>query len=835
MPAQAIAPGAGVVGGVLGQIASQGDQNQAAADIAAAQAAYGNVNVPTIQEQQWNLANEQNAGSLQPQAEGTYTMGQNAMAGIQTNPQYAAAQQAALASLQQQGQGGLTAQERANLINSNQQIAGQTNAQNNAIQQQMAARGMGGSGTQLAAQLSNSQGSANQASNNANAINAQAQNAALQATAQGGNLASQLQGQQFGQQAAIAQAQNAINQFNTANTQNVAGYNTQAANQAQAANLANAQNISNTNTGLSNQQQAHNTGLYQTQFGNQMQQAAGLAGTDQAAAGYMGNQAAQVAGAFSGAGAGLGTMGAALANYGGSSNPGVSSSAMGQSGSSANSGNNFGAPSLSMPQNTGTSQSPFSLGYAQGGQVSLDSDSDTKGMPSSNPTRNAAMDMQNKASQDAFMKSLAQASAANMQRAQQTQTPPQSPAMGRLSMPMNGSPAYSDGGNVLDANARNHIASKNFAGPDRSYPIEDANHARNALSRVAQNGSPELQAQVRAKVHAKYPSIGQCEGGMQHYYGGADIQPLTPTVPMPSQPTPDQLQAAEQAYTSTPSYAATPPPMNVKQQTMAGMQKPWAPSTPAMFSGLPGAVNPTSNMRSPVYPTSNSPDNVSTGEEATGNDMTSTIAKLSAQLAAHKAVKKMNDLNNTPPPTQESDAAVVHDGPTMQGDDTQGLAFGGAIPPRMHRPPNTLMNARVPLVPMPMMGNSPLQGPVPGEMSPQQKAQIMMSQRKMSLGGDLNDHYKSGGMVPAMVSPGEKYLNPTEVEAVEKKKVSPKQVGKEIPGKAKVKGDSPKNDTVPAKLETGGIVIPRSVMDCDGDDAIMNFVKGVLAHKKAGK
>jgi hypothetical protein len=60
----------------------------------------------------------------------------------------------------------------------------------------------------------------------------------------------------------------------------------------------------------------------------------------------------------------------------------------------------------------------------------------------------------------------------------------------------------------LTAATRNKIPGKDFAGPDRSYPVEDASHARNALSRVAQHGSPALQARVRAKVHAKYPGIG---------------------------------------------------------------------------------------------------------------------------------------------------------------------------------------------------------------------------------------------------------------------------------------------------------------------------------------
>jgi hypothetical protein len=41
-----------------------------------------------------------------------------------------------------------------------------------------------------------------------------------------------------------------------------------------------------------------------------------------------------------------------------------------------------------------------------------------------------------------------------------------------------------------------------------SYPIPDASHARNALARVSQFGSSAEKAEVRAKVHAKFPSIG---------------------------------------------------------------------------------------------------------------------------------------------------------------------------------------------------------------------------------------------------------------------------------------------------------------------------------------
>ena len=56
---------------------------------------------------------------------------------------------------------------------------------------------------------------------------------------------------------------------------------------------------------------------------------------------------------------------------------------------------------------------------------------------------------------------------------------------------------------------RRAIPSKDFAGPDRSYPINDASHARNALSRVSQHGTPALKSRVKSAVKRKYPGIKQ--------------------------------------------------------------------------------------------------------------------------------------------------------------------------------------------------------------------------------------------------------------------------------------------------------------------------------------
>lgn len=77
---------------------------------------------------------------------------------------------------------------------------------------------------------------------------------------------------------------------------------------------------------------------------------------------------------------------------------------------------------------------------------------------------------------------------------------------------------YKSGGR-LTAKARQSMPSSSFALPGKgkgpkgagagSYPIPDESYARNALARVSQHGSPSEKATVKAKVHSKYPGIGQ--------------------------------------------------------------------------------------------------------------------------------------------------------------------------------------------------------------------------------------------------------------------------------------------------------------------------------------
>lgn len=60
----------------------------------------------------------------------------------------------------------------------------------------------------------------------------------------------------------------------------------------------------------------------------------------------------------------------------------------------------------------------------------------------------------------------------------------------------------------LRAKTRKRLKRSSFALPkSRKYPIHDRAHARNALARVSQYGTPAQKTAVRKAVKRKYPSI----------------------------------------------------------------------------------------------------------------------------------------------------------------------------------------------------------------------------------------------------------------------------------------------------------------------------------------
>ena len=128
----------------------------------------------------------------------------------------------ALGGVEQLSQTGLSAIDRAALSEIQNQIATQEKGQRESILQNMAQRGLSGSGQELAAQLQSSQAASQLASTQGMQQAAQAQQARVNALNNLANLSSGIEQTDFERQAQKAQAQDVINQFNVQN-RNTAG------------------------------------------------------------------------------------------------------------------------------------------------------------------------------------------------------------------------------------------------------------------------------------------------------------------------------------------------------------------------------------------------------------------------------------------------------------------------------------------------------------------------------------------------------------------------------------------------------------------------------------
>lgn len=200
--------------------------------------------------------------------------------------------------------------------------------------------------------------------------------------------------------------------------------------------------------------------------------------------------------------------------------------------------------------------------------------------------------------------------------------------------------------------------------------------------------------------------------------------------------------------------------------------------------------------------------------------------------------KKGDDGNNSNTPALQKGGAAFAQG--------IGRLFGLGGPSSTD---NDAVNNTIPFATT-QMGSSDSATPIPGDQQQGQGTPYAPAPTQDTTGGTpyapMTGQYTMdegqtmtaahGGKVPVMLSPGEKTLSPREAKAVAAGQADPQQVGKKVPGKASVAGDSLKNDTYPTTLESGGVVIPRSVMNSKnpGKEAA-KFVQAVMAKSKMKK
>ncbi len=208
---------------------------------------------------------------MNPELESTVNLGPSAMDGVSTDPSMRQAQLNALNKLQEVGTaGGRDGQFLSDANRLQSDVNTNLQGQEGAIQQNMAARGMSGGGSEMVARNMAAQNAANRQSQSGFDLNAQAQQRALQALSQSGQLGGQMQAQDFSQQSGKAQASDAINKFNAQNQQQVISSNTTAKNAAQQLNASNIQNANNQNVALGNDAQKYNLNLPQQNYDNSL-------------------------------------------------------------------------------------------------------------------------------------------------------------------------------------------------------------------------------------------------------------------------------------------------------------------------------------------------------------------------------------------------------------------------------------------------------------------------------------------------------------------------------------------------------------------------------------
>lgn len=237
---------------------------------------FSSVGTPNADELSYQISQLVEQGVISPEDAKAALTGRSEMDGVSTDPRFEAAQMDALSHLQDITQGGgLSAMDRANLNQIAIDESTKAKGQRDAIIQNASARGMGGSGLELMAQLQNEQNAASNKSQRDLNVAGMAEQRALEALMKQGELAGNMENQQFNQQATKAGANDAISKFNAQNIQNANLANTQARNAAQATNLANKQTIANQNADRLTQQNKQKADIAQQMFNNRITKAGG--------------------------------------------------------------------------------------------------------------------------------------------------------------------------------------------------------------------------------------------------------------------------------------------------------------------------------------------------------------------------------------------------------------------------------------------------------------------------------------------------------------------------------------------------------------------------------
>jgi hypothetical protein len=178
------------------------------------------------------------SGYLTPEQYQAELQGPSSLESYKVDPRLRNAQYGSLGQMQDIAkQGGLTAIDKARLQEIALRNLSQARGQREAIKQNAAARGVGGSGLELAAALQGQSDAATRGNMEGLSVAADAEQRALQAIRDSASMAGNIRGQEGSEAQARAAAQDAINRFNVQNRNVASAGNIDARNRARMAAL----------------------------------------------------------------------------------------------------------------------------------------------------------------------------------------------------------------------------------------------------------------------------------------------------------------------------------------------------------------------------------------------------------------------------------------------------------------------------------------------------------------------------------------------------------------------------------------------------------------------
>lgn len=217
------AAAAGMAGGMVasqivgGMMASSAQKKAMAQEAALREAALGIANalkIPTAEAEKLVLQSPELVWEFIPEEEKAILLEGTKMSEIEVDPRLKQAEMEALEGLRERSTGGLTDADIAGFSQLRRKTAAEAEARDSRILQNMAERGILGSGAELASRQSSSQQAMLAQSEEADRLAQSIAQAKMQALGQLGTYSSGLREQEFGEQSQVASAEDIIAKFN---------------------------------------------------------------------------------------------------------------------------------------------------------------------------------------------------------------------------------------------------------------------------------------------------------------------------------------------------------------------------------------------------------------------------------------------------------------------------------------------------------------------------------------------------------------------------------------------------------------------------------------------